>query len=426
MQHGRLASPRDTTTGMAAYIDRNPSRAAWIGLVCAFVLFLGTTFFAGRAGLSFIRSATRPATATLGVTLGPVLVQKAQTRGWVKAENGLVLGEGDAVENLGPGPPVTLAFFDGTVAVLQPGASLVLDEVRTGRFPIPGSPHRLLTFDLTGGQLHLDVTSADASGKVVVKAMGTRVTLAPGEFDLQIIRQQVDGIDQCCMTQFVDLHGTAQVYAAGETVTVRHDQRAVVPMGGVPLPLQPAARELVVNGALEADAHGSFPGWTIVRRSEPGGALGTVTPLAGADGPGIHIVRTGSDVHGETGLLQNVNLDARNLVTLTLSFDYRLLAQSLPGGGRDGSEYPLIVRVDYIESNGGLIPWYHGFFTVPASGEMRVNAQAHGPVVDGTWHRYDGQLLALSPRPTVIRWIELLGSGWNYAVDVSHVSLAGM
>lgn len=428
MATDQLMSAPAASHGLGVLIDRHPGRVAWGALVCSFVLFVGLAGIAVHYGVLFLRSSTHPATATLslGRGAGTVLVQKAHTAGWIKAQDTTSLSEGDEVQNLGQDFPATLRFFDGTTVSLEPGSSLLLNQARTGRFRVPGSLDRLLDLQLETGSIQLDVPAAGAGqGGVYVRAMSTLVALDPGEFGVELISRPVDGVEQCCMTQIVTRRGLARVVAAGHTTQVAPGQRALTPMGGLTLPVSAATRELLKTGSLLPDSAGGFTDWTVEATSEPGGPIGHVTPLAPSDGPGIHIDRGATNVHGETGIRQDLNLDVRDLTSLTLAFHYRLHSQSLPGGGRDGSEYPLVVRVTYLEASGGQVPWFHGFYLTPADADTRTTVQAQGLIPQDTWHVYEGHLLELTPRPVLIRSIELIGSGWSYDVDVAQVSLTG-
>jgi len=419
-----LSPPRTMGRGsIATYIDQNPVRAAWTALICSFMVFVMLVAIVAQTATAFVRSSTQPATATLVVTQGPVSVQKARTRGWISVEDGAVISEGDEIRNFDPDFPITLTFFDTTKVQLNPGGQMFLTRVRTQRFHVFPGTKRQLSLELEAGAAHVDVPAA--APQMDVQTMGTVTRLQSGTFDLRLIPRIVDGIEQCCMSQLVVVHGLAHVLAAGETMAVSDGQRALTPMGGVTLPLQPAARELLQDGPLVPDDHSGVSSWAPWLQTEPGGTLGVISPLPAADGGGMHIVRAGTNLHGETGIRQDVNIDVHDFVSLTVKFQYRLLGQSLPGGGRDGSEYPLTVRVVYREVNGGQIPWYHGFYLVPAAAEMRVTQQATGPVPRGVWTQYEGDLLALSPRPTFIRSVEIYGSGWDYEVDITNVSLSG-
>lgn len=423
-----LVPPPAASRGMGVLIDRYPARVAWGALLCSFVLFVGLLGVATRAGVSFLRSSTHPAAATLLLRngSGTVLVQRARTTGWVKAQDATSLSEGDEVQNLGQDFPATLRFFDGTTVSLEPGSSLFLDRVRTARFRVPGSLDRLLDLRLETGTIQISVPADGASPSgVSVRAMSTRVELDPGEFGVELLSRPVDGVEQCCMTQVVSRRGLARVVSAGQTTPVAPGQRALTPMGGLTLPVSAATRELLKNGSLLPDSAGGFKDWTVEATSEPGGPIGQVTPLSPSDGSGIRIDRGATNVHGETGIRQDLNVDVRDLTSLNLAFHYRLRGQSLPGGGRDGSEYPLVVRVTYQESSGGQIPWFHGFYLVPPDANTRTTVQAQGIVPQDTWQVYEGRLLELAPRPLVIRSIELLGSGWSYDVDVAQISLTG-
>jgi len=67
--------------------------------------------------------------------------------------------------------------------------------------------------------------------------------------------------------------------------------------------------------------------------------------------------------------------------------DVRLLYQSLAGGGILGSEYPLMVRIDYTDVYGKDQFWVHGFyFRDPVKGWPTINGEKIPPFV---WWPYE-------------------------------------
>ncbi len=411
---------------LGSYIDRHPSRSAWLSLIIALCAFLTIAYLLGRASLGFVHSSTKPATAVLSVTrpdVGTALVQQANTIGFVAAEDQLILSEGDEIRNLDPDFPITITFFSTTFR-LQPNSTVLLQHVRVGRFALPSSPHPQVTLSLETGALQVAVPQAMARGDVVVKAMGTTTSFEQGEYEIALDNNKVEDANQCCMTEVVTVRGAAHFTAAGETRDVRSTERALAPMGSVPMPVRPP-EELMVNSALQSDEHGNFKGWTVTRLAEGNAPLGAVTPLQDANGRGAHFARFASNLHGEVGLRQLLDLDVKSMVSLNLRIRYRLLAQGLTGGGRDGTEYPLIVRVSYIDETGGQIDWYHGFYMRGAIGQTRVSPQATGEVPVGIWQDYEGHLVDLSPRPVRLRSVEILGSGWDFTSEVQSISLTG-
>ena len=92
--------------------------------------------------------------------------------------------------------------------------------------------------------------------------------------------------------------------------------------------------------------------------------------LPESEGPAVRFVRRGSkNSHGENILYQAINRDVSDFVSLKLSVDFRIIYQTLSGGGYLGSEYPLLVQVTYRDEAGNQHTWARGFSTrtIPAT-----------------------------------------------------------
>jgi hypothetical protein len=138
--------------------------------------------------------------------------------------------------------------------------------------------------------------------------------------------------------------------------------------------------------------------------------------------------------HGSTSCLQSFGqgLDLSGYSHLALRMRFMIHAQSLSVCGNEGSECPLMLRMDYVDETGEPKIWYHGFY---ASGESQLELplrcdscpQEHESINPRMWYTYDsGNLLNLFPvnqKPISMINLWFYASGHQYDVQVADVAL---
>ena len=145
----------------------------------------------------------------------------------------------------------------------------------------------------------------------------------------------------------------------------------------------------------------------------------------------------GATSHGSTSCFQTLgqtgyDLAANNVNYLELSTTFYITYQSLPACGIDGSECPLMLRMDYIDERGTARRWFHGFYSrndtqldFPLS--CSSCTREHDAINPQTWYTFNtGNLLALFPpdqRPRAIINIWFYASGHQYDVNISEMAL---
>jgi hypothetical protein len=141
-----------------------------------------------------------------------------------------------------------------------------------------------------------------------------------------------------------------------------------------------------------------------------------------------HVVEfksSGQDnIHNEVGIKQVINKDVRDFRSLYVYLNLRLVNQSLPGGGTLGTEYPVMVHVNYKDAYGNDQDWYHGFYYEPTLDNWLL---ANGErVARSVWYPYESRNLLLSleeTKPVHINYIHIYASGWIYNSMVTEVAL---
>jgi hypothetical protein len=143
--------------------------------------------------------------------------------------------------------------------------------------------------------------------------------------------------------------------------------------------------------------------------------------------------------HGRTSCVQTFGQSGLDLVAndfdyLALRATFSIQFQSLNACGIEGSECPLMLRVDYIDQNGQAQKWYHGFLSVndeQLAYPLQCNScrQAHEFINPKTWYTFDSaNLFALLPpdqRPVKILAVWFYASGHQFDVQISEIALLG-
>ena len=129
---------------------------------------------------------------------------------------------------------------------------------------------------------------------------------------------------------------------------------------------------------------------------------------------------TAKDTHNETGLRQEVNREVWAYRGITLTAWVRVMSASLDGGGYAGSEYPMMLRVNYVAENGGIYTWSHGFFLQNEGGRPTEIGEQ---VPANEWYRFSLDMTKLKDRPAYISSVDLLAAGHDYDAEVAGLDL---
>lgn len=142
--------------------------------------------------------------------------------------------------------------------------------------------------------------------------------------------------------------------------------------------------------------------------------------------------------HGQTGCWQDLGdggISVEDYTYLELQTSFLINYQSLSDCGVDGSECPMMLRVDYKDADDVNREWIHGFFyrddPNPAydSYPPRCTSclQDHDQINEKVWYSYStGNFFSLFPpesRPSVIERVTLYASGHQYDVFVGEMLL---
>ncbi len=153
----------------------------------------------------------------------------------------------------------------------------------------------------------------------------------------------------------------------------------------------------------------------------------------------LHVVRSGTSAPGQTGCIQPLGASAQS-GRIVSGYDYLSLrasllieSHSLDTCGVEGSECPVMLRVDYIDAEDEDHRWYQGFY-VQANTQvdypLRCNSpgcEEHKRINNGTWYTYEsGNLFSLFPadrQPASVLNVQFYASGHEYDVYISEISM---
>ncbi len=398
---------------------QNPQRVAWTVLLSSFFLCTVCSIALPLSVRNYVLHATQSRAAYVTAMAGT-----AQLRAPGSDEPTAVTGERRAVPE---GSAIMTGKSDrALLEVTAPGSgeqvvltaqmyqdsAVRLEEARTPRFRWSQEPVRITLFLESGRMAVTNGRASDRPIALAVNTPGAQVTLGPGSFLVEIQGQN---------TLVTSRFGVAQVQGAGSVVTANNEQRVSVTAGQAPDAAVPAPLNLVRNGAFD---DGALTGWNEVHEgAQPGQAL---VETVGTQNVVRFVRRQEDDAPNMVGIRQTVNRDVQGYDSLSVRLDLQLLHQSVPGGGYQDSEYPVMIDVFYTDVYGKDLHWYHSFYyqDLPPGSNWKAPTGERLPV--GAWYSYESPNLLdelRNTRPARINYITVSASGHDYESRVTNVAL---
>ncbi len=382
------------------------SDLAWRVTVGAMML-LGALVVAIPTGRAwYIGWAIEARPATVRAIESVVFLQRQGVGDWFAADSRDVLEEGDVVRTA-INARAFIQFFDGSTALVYPNTTVTILRSQQGRF----RPDRYtLVLVVQEGRVRFGVApplDEEANAFVQARVPGAEVHLVEGSYSVDVTK---------AVAQVTTRRGVATVHASGQSAAAATGQRVRVEPGKQLIGSLPARRDLIQNPVFGSPDDNGVPlDWEFrdISERDPGGTIKV-------DGDGaVSFARSGFG-HGETILSQNVDVDLWDFERVDIEAGVRVLSHSLSGGGWQGSEYPMILRITFRDITGTVHTWTHGFYLqnddgLPVRDATRVGSRE--------WQRFESSLLSLVPRPWRILRIEVVASGWDYPSSVNSVHL---
>ncbi|MDZ4770598.1 MAG: hypothetical protein SGJ24_15845 [Chloroflexota bacterium] len=425
---------------------RNQHYIAWGVILVAFSAFCVVGALSLVGGHHFIFRSTIPIFGQLQVSRGTAsLLGSEQIEQAVRAERAI---EVSSVITTDSQSQATLTFQDPyhdgasiATVTLKNGASLVARQFSRPRFEWSAAPYQIVLDNIVG------------EFSIVVPADAPRpVTVQIGE--PHGVAARLDGVGRYT----VNANDTqlSVVNVSGEATMLANDGRAYpIPLGqqGTAQVTDPS-RFMYAPALVNLLGNAEFSESNVLdfnaapdqvralqwrcnswQNSLPAGGYSFVN----IDGqPALRLLRGGgAKSHGETLCVQAFNategLDVSPFRHISLRVRFKISDHSLSACGMDGSECPLMVRMEYYPTGSDEIAtWIHGFYA-KTYGDLDLPVQCdscgelHEVINTDRWYTYEsGNLLTkLTPdkRPGSILNLKFYSSGHQYDVSVREVEL---
>lgn len=373
---------------------------------------------------AYVGSAIEPRSAEVTSIDGVVFLRKQGSREWSVAGPDATIGPGDTLRTAG-NARAFFQLFDQSTVLLYPSSTMRILRAEQGRFR---RERATVVLDLQSGRARLGVAPHDAgSAFFQVRSPHAEVHLEEGSYTLDATRDATHVRVRRGEAMAHLLPGViSTLHAVGvpgpnsldipRAVGANAGQRLLVRNDRAPAGYLSQRADLLENGYFTDRRGSELVGWALadVSEQEPAGTV------SASDTPGTITFRRTGRGHGETLIAQQLDADLWDYEKLVLSADIRVLSHSLSGGGWQGTEYPLMLRVIYRDATGGRQPWYRGFYLHNDEGFPVTNGER---LQSTDWRRTEIDLFAFVPRPWRIERVEIVASGWDYVSAVREIHL---
>ncbi len=410
--------PGSPAGGVPAAVSTAPTaaevraqRLAWGVIGGAFVVWCALVALLALEARNFFLTAANPQSALLEIERGEVFYQDPRSPVQARASNGMGLSEGTLLETAEQ-TEADVTLFDGTGLHLFPGSQVRLDALRLGRFSETAS--RVALSQPRGATRYVVSGTLPNGQEITVATPHGEVALQRGEYLIWV--NETDTLVSAYSGKgHAEAGGRLERFHFGQQLHLRGDR-------GIDSPAQ-LGEDLVVNGAFTHE----LANWQPVDVQEKGrkdvlGRRQLVTyEIDGQQLIGLRVTRdTAKDTHNETGIIQTIQRDVLPYRNLFIRAWVRVDLASLSGGGYAGSEYPMMLQVDYVDKTGGRPGWSHGFYYANPDNMPVVNAEL---IPQSTWVHYEGNLVELKDRPAYIDSIRIVGSGHDFDAAIAKIEL---
>lgn len=407
-------------------------RLAWFFLLGGFVICAAISIATPILISRGIQQATRPLTIEAVANQGTVGIfhEDTGTRALFTGEPTRAVDAGSRILTNATDSALLVIYPPGHERILgriqlYGNTSLFIEQATVPRFQASDALPQMV-ISLTSGRVRVSLPPEETRPfLMLVKTPQGEAELAhTGQYSLSVTNVE---------TELSVQEGQATVTAAGQTLTLDTDERAVVMPDNPPAGPLSTERNLLQNGDFNrALSDWAVLDWIVERPDQPAGDLGVQNRIGE---PTLVIRRLGLG-HADTGVRQIVDKDVTDFKSLQVIVSMRINEQSLAVCGNRGSECPLTVRIEYEDVNGGVREWQQGFYALGgvASDTPDVcvscppprNPHEHMTVGQVNFYESDNLLEKLQQQDilvTHIRNVSLIASGHTFDVEVIDVAL---
>jgi hypothetical protein len=343
-----------------------PQRIAWLVLLLSFFLCCALTVGVPLGAASYINRSSFPALITVKLQAGRTNVfappvTEADAR--VVGQEGRVVEEGTTVIVDGDIPSqalLTILENDSITSTLvsmqlYSGARVRVERARIPRFGIASSAAEI-TISLLTGRVQIQCQNRGSHGlKMIVQSDEMSAVLDSGSYSFEISDND---------TSLFVRSGMASVTSSAKTETfnIEANQRTIVSKGKeMVLGLYAPPRDLVRNGRFQSPLERDWE--TSADLYVANDVTGTVSIIGTGANSALLLSRPGSGLNwGRTGVKQMINENVSGRSSLQLRINFTILYQELKVCGSQGSECPLMVKINYRNTSGDTAEWTQGFY----------------------------------------------------------------
>lgn len=413
-------------------MNKNPERLAWVILLASFFTCVGLVVAVPLGVRWYIRNAQVVQQVSLEVQRAPLSVTLAGRGRPVSVSEDIQ----DVPERTVIGTNATAGrlvirasqseetHFIATVQIYDQ-AEVVLASARSPRFDNSPFPHQI-ALEVQAGRVRISVPG-DSGRPTMVKVrtpQGT-ATLQEGRYVVEASQHTTQVTVKTGLADLANKSDSALRLGAGKRTTMEGQ-------GPIKEPL-PAPRDLIINGDFTDDLGKGWVSYNEVDiEEEPEGEV----QRAQMEGHSALLMTREGVGHAATGIRQELNAEIRDFSLLQLHLLLRVEEQSLRVCGTQGSECPVMVRIEYEDTYGADREWLQGFYWLPNTAtsqnplvcETCSTRREHIRVPRSTWYAYlspnlmpmlsqDGQA------PTSIETITVYASGHTYQSAITEIEL---
>ncbi len=407
-------------------------RLAWFILLTSIFICVAISIIIPLGISTFIQQATRELDINVQANQGTVGILHADN------ETGAIFA-GDPAQTLDAGESVLTNDSDTALILISTpdgedqiariqvygNTNIGFERGQTPRFQASSSNHDL-QITLKNGRMLLNIPESTS------RKLEFSLDVPQGFIELKEDGQYSVTVNNN-EAQVSVMVGEAVVHQDGTSLTLGQDQRAVL-VSGSPIqgPLD-TERNLIANGEFSDGFEEWVPLASNVELVDQPAVETTIEQMAEESAAGFK--RTGIG-HADAGLRQIMSQDVTDFQNLRLLISMIIAEQSLGVCGQLGSECPLIVRLEYVDTNGVDQVWQQGFFAngvfSPDTPDVCVtcpppsNVHHQVPFQQLVFYESDNlmeRLGQLGIQPRQLKSITIIASGHTFETKILEISI---
>jgi hypothetical protein len=413
----------------------NPQRLAWGVLLISFAIFCSICVVIIIGVDYFLFQSSTPLTPQLSLGRGSVgIIDRANPIEQV-GRNTMILTPG-MVLSTDPQSQSTVGFLDTdnilvARVTLSNNSSMTLRRATYPRFDWSRAQPVIDLVDVAGS-VNVDVLTLDSvlvniatRANAVVKLQGQ------GQYSLTSNSAQLS---------VFNFGGQAVVIAPGAQTghLISANSRGIVNYETNEFVQKPGFVDLLADGSFSQAMQGVDTTRVWICGNDPGDNPPGEHQFIESDGMRVLRFIRADDAtsHGRTSCVQSfgqAGMDARSgdFNYLVFRATFNIVYHSLDACGIDGSECPLMLRMDYLDADGEAQKWFHGFYAREAGAQSgyplrcATCVQDHEQINPNAWYTYESpnlfSLFEEPPASIVAVWF--YASGHQFDVRVRDVDL---